>query len=202
MGKIGKVYMVLVTFIAGVLITYIVCDKFLMKKEEVSVTPPPSETQITKPDDNVEVNKTESVKNSYQLYAENMKKERAKFDDYNNSTMRFYNPMIEIPYYDVSLKSNGDLYFKGQKIVDRVLNYFVIAEGNGGFQTLYFIYEDGKVGSANVEETLLNHVELVITSDLGYSDIVTILGGTFGKENAPGYMGPIFVDIQGHMFHE
>ena len=202
MGKIGNVYMVLVTFIAGVLITYIVCDKFLMKKEEVSVTPPPSETQITKPDDNVEVNKTESVKNSYQLYAENMKKERAKFDDYNNSTMRFYNPMIEIPSYDVSLKSNGDLYFKGQKIVDRVLNYFVIAEGNGGFQTLYFIYEDGKVGSANVEENLLNHVELVITSDLGYSDIVTILGGTFGKENSPGTMGPIFVDIQGHMFHE
>ena len=202
MGKIGKVYMVLVTFIAGVLITYIVCDKFLMKKEEVSVTPPPSETQAIKPDSTIEEKKSESVKNSYQLYAENMKKERAKFDDYNNSTMRFYNPMIEIPSYDVSLKSNGDLYFKGQKIVDRVLNYFVIAEGNGGFQTLYFIYEDGKVGSANVEENLLNHVELVITSDLGYSDIVTILGGTFGKENAPGTKGPIFVDIQGHMFHE
>ena len=116
MGKVGKVYMVLVTFIAGVLVTYIVCYKFLMKKEEVSLTPPPSETQITKPDDNVEVNKTEPVKNSYQVYAENMKKERAKFDDYNYSTMRFYNPMVEIPAYDISLKSNGDLYYNEQKI--------------------------------------------------------------------------------------
>ncbi|MBR1748913.1 MAG: hypothetical protein IJ743_03855 [Bacilli bacterium] len=67
---------------------------------------------------------------------------------------------------------------------------------------LYFIFENGKVGCANIEKSSSLGTDIAITTDLGYSDIVSIVGGVFGSENAPGTHGPIFIDIYGNMFHE
>ena len=39
MGKMGKVYVVIATLIIGVLATYIVCDKVLMKRDDSKQTP-------------------------------------------------------------------------------------------------------------------------------------------------------------------
>ena len=47
-----------------------------------------------------------------------------------------------------------------------------------------------------------NTGEIEITQDLGFEQIVSIIEGTFGQENSPGYKGPIFIDINGNMFFE
>ena len=135
-------------------------------------------------------------------FAENLKKERETFDEYYYSMMRFLNPMLKNPSYDILLKRNGELYYNDQKLVNQVLSYSVIPTGNVGYQMLYFIFENGKVGCANIEESSSLGTDITITMDLGYSDIVNIVGGVMGSENAPGTHGPIFIDIHGNMFHE
>lgn len=199
MGKMGKVYVIIATLIIGVLATYIVCDKVLMKRDDSKQT----QSQEIEKEDKQEREKVEvSAEEKYQMFLKNLKEEVAKFDDHNYSEDFICNAMLEIPCYHVYLYKNGELYVDNLKICDHVLSYRVAFSGQGGFQNLYFIKEDGKVGSASFEKNLANGSDEVnLVEDLGYKNIVDIVGGVFGEDNAPGaFHDPRFIDIEGHVF--
>ena len=64
---------------------------------------------------------------------------------------------------------------------------------------LYFINEDGTVGSADVEYGIINDNNITIKKDIGYKDIVSIVSGIFG-DGYSGIHAPIFIDINGNVF--
>ena len=125
-------------------------------------------------------------------FAENLKKERETFDEYYYSMMRFLNPMLKNPFNDIILKSNGE---RDSNTCESDFKLFCGTNREG-------IFIDGKVGCVNIEESSSLGTDITITTDLGYSDIVNIVGGVMGSENAPGTHGPIFIDIHGNRFHE
>lgn len=43
--------------------------------------------------------------------------------------------------------------------------------------------------------------KVTIVEDLGYKNIVNIIGGVFGQENTSGSHDPRFIDIEGHIFN-
>ena len=203
MDKFKSIYIILVTLLFDVLATYVVCDKFLMKKDDSKTLQTQSQDSLLpKEGTKQEVEKVEiSADEKYQMFLDNLKEEVAGFDDYNYGEDFICNGMLEIPCYHVYLYKNGELYVDTHKISDHVLSYRVAFSGQGGSQNLYFIKEDGKVGSASYEINLANGSdEVTIVEDLGYKNIVNIIGGVFGQENTSGSHDPRFIDIEGHVF--
>lgn len=120
---------------------------------------------------------------------------------------------IVVEGYDIRLEKDGNLYveymennlnemYGKYKISDNVLSCYVINTGQDVGNTLYFIKDDGTVGSANTEYGLVDdYKEITVTNDLGYKNIVTILPAVFSNEYT-GARGPIFVDISGNIFSD
>lgn len=102
--------------------------------------------------------------------------------------------------YDVSLDYTGELKVRflssdiEETVSQNVVDFFIVNEGNGGFHTIFFITEDGKVGSCNAEVAAMNHEKIVVKNDLGYHGIVNVVG--IFENNA---FVPKFIDINGNI---
>ena len=200
---------------------FIVYDKFL-KEETVE------KIEDNNPIDNIENNDStnnaedeiiinndttnnEIIKdNSYDLFAKNFKNYISKYDSYNRSYQYVKNNTIP-DGYEIYMNENGSLFVKyfnkelntkygDYKIADNVLSFYVIAYGQGGGNMLFFINEDGTVGSANTEYGIVNDNKITIKKDLGYKNIVCIVSKTVGNEYTGSYQ-PIFIDINGNIFN-
>ena len=147
--------------------------------------------------------------NSYELFAKNLKSQFSKYDDNNkNSICVNVNEIGE--GYEVYLTKEQTLYVKyynkelndkyGEyKIADNVLSFNVVPTGQGGGNMLFFINEDGTVGSADTEYGIGTNNQITVRKDLGYKNIVSVISGVFGNEFT-GVRGPIFIDINGNIF--
>lgn len=149
--------------------------------------------------------------NSYELFSKNLKSQFSKYDD-NNQNYLYVNTDVVQEGYEVYLTKNQTLFVKyfnkelnnkyGEyKIADNVLSFNVVSVGQGGGNMLYFINEDGTVGSAATEYGIGTNNQITIKKDIGYKNIISVISGTFG-DGFSGVHGPIFIDINGNIFSE
>ena len=147
--------------------------------------------------------------NNYTIFAQNLKKELSKYDINNYNCQSVTNEIVP-DGYEISINEKGCLYVRyfdkelndkygKYKIVDNVLNFYVINDGQNFGNMLYFINEDGTVGKADTEYRMNDNISVI--KDMGYKKIVSIIIGTFGDEFT-GYHGPIFIDINGKIYSE
>lgn len=151
------------------------------------------------------------VKNDYTIFANNMKKMLAKFDENNYKYESHHNPIIGD--YEVSLEKDGSLYIifgdgdyaselrklGKYKIADNVLNFEITDIGNGGYEVILFINDDGTVGEAELGEYLLCSGKLPINEDIGYRNIVSFYSVLYDA-TVDGWEDLIFVDIDGNYY--
>ena len=148
--------------------------------------------------------------NSYNNFSKNIVSERKSFFNEDSSYLTTVegNDIINISSYDVKLTKNGELsviyheddFSSDIKFVSsNVLNYFIIEYGNGGFRGLYFIYEDGTVGFANIEQSYIEGSEIKIEKNSNLNNIVSIVQG-FYSDGLSGYRGPIYINIDRNMY--
>jgi len=152
---------------------------------------------------------TEDGLNKYNEFADKIISERKTFFEGESlyRTTVDGNNMIDVKYYDVELNPDGELkviyYSKDNSsdskfIANDVLNYYIIYYGNGGYKGLYFIYKDGSVGFANIEQAYMNNEDITIKNIENVKNIVTIVQGSF-SDGLSGHRGPIYIDIDGNM---
>ena len=98
-------------------------------------------------------------------------------------------------YNDVTLNNKYGEY----KIADNVLSFYVINTGQDIGNNVYFINQDGTVGSADTEYGI--NSTITINNNLGYKNIVAVVSGSFNYDPT-GARGPIFIDINGNIFSE
>lgn len=157
--------------------------------------------------DNTQV--TEDGSNKYNEFADRIISERKNFFEGESlyRTTVDGNNMIDVKYYDVELSPDGELkviYYSNDNssdskfIANDVLNYYIIYYGNGGYKGLYFIYKDGSVGFANIEQAYMNKEDITIKNIENVKNIVTIVQGRF-SDGMSGYHAPIYIDIDGNM---
>lgn len=157
--------------------------------------------------DNTQV--TEVGSNKYNEFADKIISERKTFFEGESlyRTTVDGNNMIDVKYYNVELNPEGELkviyYSKDNSsdskfIANDVLNYYIIHYGNGGYKGLYFIYKDGSVGFANIEQAYMNKEDITIKNIENVKNIVTIVQGSF-SDGMSGYHAPIYIDIDGNM---
>ena len=157
--------------------------------------------------DNTQV--TEDVSNKYNEFADKIISERKTFFEGESlyRTTVDGNNMIDVKYYNVELNPEGELkviYYSNDNssdskfIANDVLNYYIIYYGNGGYKGLYFIYKDGSVGFANIEQAYMNKENITIKNIENVKNIVTIVQGSF-SDGMSGYHAPIYIDIDGNM---
>ena len=157
--------------------------------------------------DNTQV--TEDVSNKYNEFADKIISERKTFFEGESlyRTTVDGNNMIDVKYYNVELNPEGELkviYYSNDNssdskfIANDVLNYYIIYYGNGGYKGLYFIYKDGSVGFANIEQAYMNKEDITIKNIENVKNIVTIVQGSF-SDGMSGYHAPIYIDIDGNM---
>ena len=187
------VLVVILSLLLGGLGGYILSDKVLTNKCDEPVK--------------VEDSKSEIV-DSYQKFSQKLKSELSRF---NSSDMAYQSVNSSVVgYYAAYLNEKGSLYVKyfnsdlnskygDYKIADGVLSFYIVPSGQGGGNVLYFINEDGTVGSADVEYGANSNI--TIKNDLGYKNIVSVVSGGFGMEYSGGYSA-IFIDIDGNMFNQ
>lgn len=156
-------------------------------------------------------NQENSSNNSYELFSKKLKSQFSKYDDNNLNYMHVNSDIVE-DGYEVYLTKNQSLfvrYFNSRlnaklgeyKIADNVLSFNVVAAGQGGGNTLFFINEDGTVGSADTEYGIETNNQITIKKDIGHKNIISIISGTFGDEYT-GFEGPIFIDINGNILSD
>ena len=145
--------------------------------------------------------------NEYKIFTENFKNETAKLKN-NNGIQGFSVESSIVGTYNVSKDANGSLYveytdktlkskYGKKKIADNVLTATVIPYGQGGGNALYFINQNGTVGTADVEYGAKTNI--TVKADLGYKNVVSILPGVFGIQHS-GSNDAIFVDINGKLY--
>lgn len=95
--------------------------------------------------------------------------------------------------YDETLSQKFGKY----KDAENVLSFSIFSSGQGGGHYLYFINEDGTVGSADVEYGVVNEGKISINKDLECKNIVSILPGIYGDIYSPSTEA-ILIDINGN----
>lgn len=151
----------------------------------------------------------EDGSNKYNEFADKIISERKTFFEGESlyRTTVDGNNMIDVKYYNVELNPEGELkviYYSNDNssdskfIANDVLNYYIIYYGNGGYKGLYFIYKDGSVGFANIEQAYMNKENITIKNIENVKNIVTIVQGSF-SDGMSGYHAPIYIDIDGNM---
>lgn len=150
-----------------------------------------------------------NVNNVYDIFSKNIVLNRQTvFNDYSYYKT-IYEKNSNINGYTVELSKSGELkviYHLDDSssdirvIANNILSYYVIYYGNGGFRSLYFIYEDGTVGKASIESDFVNGNSIEVETIENLNNIVTIQQGVFSDEMGTGGYGPIFVDIDGNLY--
>ena len=198
--KKNIVIVILIILLVGVS-GYLIYDKFIVGDNQLM--------------DNIKIEKDNNTNNieknnDYMLFVDNLKLEFSKFDS-NNYVSQIVNSDFISDGYKIYLDDERNLYinyfndnlnnkYGKYLITNNVLYFSIVSTGQGGGNTLYFINEDGTVGSANVEYGIYdNDSKLEVIKDLGYKDIVAIIGGNFGDGYSSTY-GVIFIDINGNVY--
>ena len=205
---LSKIVIVFLIFVIGGLLGYIACDKLSDDKSE------PKEETSNKTESNSNVttsNTQEQTTNSYEVFAKNLKEQIKKYDANKGQNESVSNAQVD-EGYQINLTSNGELYveyykkelatkFGKTKLADKVLAFYIIETGNGGLHMVYFIYEDGTVGKADVESVFDGTVSTIPVDKVeGYKNIVSVVQGVFGTEHSAG-AGAIFIDINGNIYN-
>ena len=184
---------------------FIVYDKVLSKKTVENIDVNNTNNDV------INNNEEKNNDNSYQIFADNLKDQISKYNS-NNQSYQYINNDIVKGGYVVYLNEKGSLFVKyfdkelndnygDYKIADNVLSFYAINVGQDVGNMLYFINEDGTVGSADTEYGIGTNNQITIKKDIGYRNIVSIVNGIFGDEYS-GLHGPIFIDINGNIFSE
>lgn len=192
--------------------SFIVYDKAIINNGKVN-TNNSNQTNDKKEENGVsskDYNSEKNINNSYELFAENLKAQISKIYNENNDGKIFSwndkysiemdkNRSLYITYQDANLNKKFGKY----KLVDNILGYYVVQTGQGGGNTLYFINENGTVGSADIEYGVIYSTadvkQIPVKKDLGYKNIVAIVEAGFGVSTS-GTSEAIFIDINGNMF--
>ena len=205
--KCSYAVLVIILFAALAFLTdYIVIDRKTRKCDCPKCETTKNEV-ISDNTDNTQV--TEGGSNKYNEFADKIISERKTFFEGESlyRTTVDGNNMIDVKYYNVELNPEGELkviyYSKDNSsdskfIANDVLNYYIIYYGNGGYKGLYFIYKDGSVGFANIEQAYMNKEDITIKNIENVKNIVTIVQGRF-SDGISGYHAPIYIDIDGNM---
>ena len=127
----------------------------------------------------------------------------SKYNDGGNTqgTSQFFsNGVFGDLSYNISISKNRELKINSNKIADNVLEFFVVPDGNGGAQSLYYIDIKGDLYSVDHELFGDNGIYLATKEELkpkklSYKNIVSVLPGAYGNAR-----GPIFVDMEGNMY--
>lgn len=104
---------------------------------------------------------------------------------------------------DISFRFNIDSTFKlsfqsdkeNYKVSDSVLDMFLVEEGNGGYQYLYFITDDGKVHDVCVDCILFENDKTI--HNYALKNIVKV-----STIELTGAFSPIFTDIDGNLIEK
>lgn len=150
----------------------------------------------------------------YEIFAKNLKKEVSKNADTANSKSTYCRSDVgNGSWYEVRLQSNGNLSlsigdeklnkkYGTNSLVKNVLAFYIIDVGQDEWHEIYFINEDGTVGSAYVDPVIFNGTgKIEIKNKIsGLKNIVSIINGA-GLVHSGGYC-PLFIDIDGNVINK
>lgn len=207
--KSNKALIILV-IVFGIIIlglsTFIVYDKVIKEKDDRTIEENGNDKQDVA--DNKEENKKEELTadEKFKIYADNVKAEMNK--KYNDDDYAYDFVSETSLFYDIALKSNGDLYIKrygdgrnieyeNYKVASNVINFAITESGNGGCHYLAFVTDDGILSIAGLECSDKNNKFAVRKTD--FKNIVTIMKGIKGA-NSSGVAQTIYIDIDGNMY--
>lgn len=197
MEKKNTWLIIILSFLVVILGGYVFFDNY---KDRLLIN---ENDELNNEDTNIDGN----IKNNYSIFANNLKENVSNF---GNKNYLFVSNSVIDDGYEVYMDNNGDLFIKyfddslsvkfgNYKISSNVLSFNVVGVGNGGGNNLYFINENGTVGSADIEFGVMNDGKITVNKDLGYKNIVNIVSGTF-DDGYTGVHGPLFIDINGNIF--
>ena len=197
---------------------YICYDKFYLDKKDnnkIVETNKDCETTINENKEN-----TTTTSNSFSLFAKTLKENRAKQKEKDKQSGLTINGdthsanLEEIGNYDIKLDYNGTLsvtygnknYKKYNTTIDtNVLLYKMVYAGNGGFKWLYYVKDDGKLYSADVEYGPYSENKKAESKvKEGYQDIILISNENITENvngNVTGFKDAVFVDINGKVYY-
>lgn len=129
------------------------------------------------------------------------------FDEKDSEISVHRDSMIWDKGYTFTINKNFDLLmtieedklkdkYTGYKLDSNVLSMYILSTGNGGFNTLYYITNDGIVKSLCIE--CIENSKPKIKEEK-FKNIVNITQGNFDASTTGGY-GPIFIDIKGNNY--
>ena len=164
-------------------------------------------------DKEIESKKEMTADERYKKFATNLKEEVAKYGDTANIKSVFCRADEgDGSWYEVCLNSNGNLSLRfgneeldkkygTESLVKNVIAFYIIDIGQDEWHCIYFINEDGTVGSVYVDPVIFNGTgEIEIKNKIsGLKNIVSILDGGIGLEES-GTHTPLFVDIDGKVY--
>lgn len=140
----------------------------------------------------------------YSNYLENLKKSRETIYDDNNYQTLSVNSTSSEETYMLTLNKNGELKLvvnanessESDYTVDsNVLMMRVITTGQNGYQSLYYLKEDGTIYSVCLDCIASDGME---KTKLDYNYIVEI-NDFFFSDGLSGSYGPIYIDIEGNI---
>ena len=203
---------ILVILLLG-LASYIAYDKLYQTKEETNQ--PVETTEEIKEEEPKE--STTSTSNSFSLFAQAVKENRAKQKEKDTKegitseiTDYFIANHGEDFSYGITLDYDGTLsvvysnekFQKYDATIDtNVLFYERVSVGNGGFCSLYYVKEDGKVYEIGIEYDIYEGTTPKSELVKGYQDIIMINEEAVGDSRGGGGHGPVFTDINGNIYY-
>lgn len=196
-----NIFIVILAFLVAGLAGFIAYDNFVKPQTKNTV----KETKKTE-------TKEKSADERYKDYLENLSKSIEKkyaepkdFDNQGLIDQSMYTQAIENVNYTVTINEKKELRisygesevinptYKEYKIADKVLAYFRVHVGNGGMYNIFYITEEGKVFSVNVEQ-LPTDKPSEPKEVTGVKNIVLIKEGTTVSAGLP-----IYIDIDGNI---
>lgn len=141
----------------------------------------------TPPADSQQGNTVKEPEDSYVTFLANAKKIREKY------TLKAYAIGSAKPY-SVTLDKDGKLYVDDSLLDSSVVSFSILSAGNGGFEHVYYIKEDGSVYSSN-SGYAVNANEKVQSQKVNLDKIVSFVQGSTTSASYP-----IYVDINGNAF--
>jgi hypothetical protein len=185
------VIIAIVLFAAGVLVgKYVLTTTEINKEENTNIK---ENTNTTDDSTTIEVDK-------YAEYLENLEASMNKsYTAYTHPKIRVSNEMLSLTYI-IKITNDNELMLDSKKVADDVVSMFVVPNGNGGFNSLYFINKEGKLSVAKHEEYLYNKETTLSIESLDYENIVNVTSGIQSTDGMAGTYTPIFTDIDGNVF--
>lgn len=144
-----------------------------------------------------------SADERYHNYLTNLESNiKEKYEKYSNNVITGNSMILDTDINftitkDLNLLfTTGDKKYNNYKLSENVLNMFLVYTGNGGYQYLYFIKNDGSLNKFCVD--CLNEDKTLKVEKVNFKNIVNITQGLFDYEFS-GASDPIFIDIDGNI---